>query len=158
MLQLFQSSEKVNTWVYRHMVGCPLPVPKHSHRVRGENKRAKPRKSLHQDKGSLTRGRKKKPILKEQAAKWRTFLIASHRNSDAQPVSKQSHLRSQNPSCFSTQVLLLNMMLYGLLYLSLWPAQVSCSSYVPSKERKPWHHSNTIQQQPKHWCVLSRLP
>lgn len=32
--------------------------------------------------------------------------------------------------------LLLNMMLYGLLYLSLWPAQVSCPSCVPSQKEK----------------------
>lgn len=87
------------------MVGCPLPASKHSHRARGENKRTKPRKYLHQDKGTFTWGRKKNPsILTEQTAKQRTFLTISHRKGDAQPVSKQSHLRSQNPSCFSTPV------------------------------------------------------
>lgn len=34
------------------------------------------------------------------------------------------------------QILLLNMMLYGLLYLSPWPAQVSCPSCVPSQKEK----------------------
>lgn len=47
------------------------------------------------------------------------------------------------------QFLLLNMMLYGLLHLSLWPAHISCPSCVPFQEDKALtmlkHYSATAQ-------------
>lgn len=142
-----------------------FPTPS---KLGAENKKKKSKKTHRSISGYFNRWRKRE----ENQIKQRKLLTTSHRQTDAQ-ASLQTTATLEAKSPFS---------LYSSFYHSAWcymiwnsplassswlswpcPIPISCLSTAyllweqSRKKRKPWPCARSVQQQPKHWCVINTV-
>lgn len=82
--------------------------------------------------------------------KERQSLTTSHKQTAAQPVSKQQLLRKNLPPSFIAEH---DVTWYGLL----WSIQVSSPGRIASQQRRPWHCVSTFPQYLKHQCTINTV-
>lgn len=134
-------------------VTCSLPLLGNG----GYNQKVKSQKNFWLDRliseGEGKNKNKKLEQNKPSPYKWwmeRQSLTTSHKETAAQPVSKQQLLRKNLPPSFIAEH---DVTWYGLL----WSIQVSSPGSVTSQQRRPWHCVSTFQHYLKHQSTINTV-